>query len=177
MTALSVPAFAAMLDGPAGAVTMVTFQLGGQMMALPARTVREILDPVPVTRVPGADPLAPSVANIRGAIVPVIRLGTALGLNDDTDAPSRRTMVLDTDLHGEASMVAILAEAVHEVVQIAPEDIAPVTAFSGPWPPGLLTGLCRRGTRFVLLPDIDAILSTRIVPPLPGPTAPAFSVS
>jgi len=39
--------------------------LAGEMFALDARQVREILDPIPVTRVPGAQPYVSSVLNVR----------------------------------------------------------------------------------------------------------------
>ena len=37
-------------------VTVVTMALGMQTLAVPAELLREILDPLPVTRVPGAGP-------------------------------------------------------------------------------------------------------------------------
>jgi len=42
-------------------LTVVTLTLGSQMLALPASALREILDPLPTTRVPGAGAFAPSV--------------------------------------------------------------------------------------------------------------------
>ena len=38
-------------------LTVVTLALGAQTLAVPAGMLREILDPLPVTRVPGAGPV------------------------------------------------------------------------------------------------------------------------
>ena len=48
--------------------------LAGEVFALDASQVREILDPVPVTRVPGAQAYVSSVLNVRGKVIPLADL-------------------------------------------------------------------------------------------------------
>ena len=48
-------------------LTVVTLSLGKQVLAIPAVRLREILDPMPVTRVPGAGPLVPERPGHGGA--------------------------------------------------------------------------------------------------------------
>ena len=57
-----------------GELEVLTFGLGGETFALEAVLVREILDLMPETRVPGADRLAASVINFRGRIIPLARI-------------------------------------------------------------------------------------------------------
>ena len=51
------------------------------------------------------------------------------------------------------------ADAVHEVATIETAIIEAVPATASAWPPEYLTGLYRGGEGFVLMPDLDHILS------------------
>jgi purine-binding chemotaxis protein CheW len=53
---------------------VLTLGLGGEIFAIEAGAVREILDPVPVTDVPGARAFVRGVINVRGKIVPLADL-------------------------------------------------------------------------------------------------------
>lgn len=142
-------------------LTVVTMTLGRQPVAIPAVSIREILDPLPVTRVPRAPRLVPGVLNVRGAVVPLADLHHALGLPAaPTDSDKRRIVVLDVEIDDEISTVAFTADAVHEVAVLSAADIepAPTTAI---WPPGTVKGLSRRAEGFVLIPDLPAILAGR----------------
>ena len=75
--------------------------LAGEVFAIDARQVREILDPGPVTRVPGAKPYVGKVLNVRGKVIPARRPQAAfrpaagrgharLALRRDRDRARRR---------------------------------------------------------------------------------------
>ena len=76
--------------------------LAGEMFALDARQVREILDPIPVTRVPGAQSYVSSVLNVRGKVIPLADLGVRFGMPPATITPDTRFIVLEIDLAGRA---------------------------------------------------------------------------
>lgn len=142
-------------------LTVVTMTLGRQLVAIPATSIREILDPLPVTRVPRAPRLVPGVVNVRGAVVPLADLHHALGLplvQADTDR--RRIVVLDVMVDDEISTVAFTADTVHEVAMLPVAEIEPAPA-TAIWPPGTVQGLSRRDEGFVLIPDLPAILADR----------------
>jgi purine-binding chemotaxis protein CheW len=149
-------------------VTLVTLTLGRRMLAIPASLIREILDPLPVTRVPGAGVFVPGVVNVRGTVVPLADLAIALGLPaGPQDAARRRLLVLDIVLDGETMAVAITADCVHEVVTVAADMIEHVAASTATWPAEFVAGLYRGADDFVLLPDLPAIFAAR----LPGRAA------
>ena len=52
----------------------LTFDLHGETFALEAELVREVLDLLPETPVPGAQPHVSAVINFRGRIIPLIDL-------------------------------------------------------------------------------------------------------
>lgn len=143
-------------------LTVLTLSIGKQMLAIPASNLREILDPLPRTRVPGADHAAPWVLNVRGAVVPLADLRLPLGILDQPatqdDSDTRRFVVLEVDIGCDKATVAILADVVHDVTTIPSDQIEPLPAASQ-FPAGLLTGLYRGADSFVLLPDLSAIFT------------------
>ena len=140
-------------------VTVVTMALGMQTLAVPAELLREILDPLPVTRVPGAGPFVPGVVNVRGSVVPLADLKQALSIPDEAADDRRRVLVLDVVIAGETTTVAIAADAVHEVTTVETSAIEPVPASAHAWPPEYLSGLYRGSNGFVLMPNLETIFS------------------
>jgi purine-binding chemotaxis protein CheW len=140
-------------------LTVVTMALGNQTLAIPAHFLREILDPLPVTRVPGAGPHVPSVVNVRGSVVPLADLHCALSIPREGQDDRRRILVLEVALEGDAAVVAISADAVHEVTTVETSILEPVPLSAQAWPPDYLTGLYRGAEGFVLLPNLETIFS------------------
>lgn len=146
---------------PCENLTVVTMALGRQRLAVPASALREILDPLPVTRVPGAGRFVPGVVNVRGAVVPLADLKVALDIPAIAPDDRLRTMVLDIAIDGEAATAAILADAVFEVTTIDTAIIEPVPVTATTWPADFLRGLYKGPDGFVLLPDLPAIFSAQ----------------
>lgn len=142
-------------------MTVVTMALGRQTLAIPAAALQEILDPLPVTRVPGAGRFVPGVVNVRGSVVPLADLKVALDIPPATADDRLRTMVLEVDLDGEPATVAILADAVHEVTTIDRAIIETVPSTATNWPADYLQGLFKGPEGFVLLPDLTAIFAAQ----------------
>jgi purine-binding chemotaxis protein CheW len=139
---------------------MVTFSIGPQRLAVPATSLLEVMDPLPVTRVPGAGRLVPGVVNVRGSVVPFADLGAALGLPRGGDVANHRFVVVEVDVGGDLSTVVIHADAVHEVASLHPEAILTASASLSPWPAEFLLGLYKSGDGFVILPDLVQVFST-----------------
>lgn len=142
-------------------VTLVTMALGSQTLAIPASALREILDPLPVTRVPGAGAFVPHVVNVRGSVVPLANLKIALGITGDSIDERSRILVLEIALDGEPALAAIKADAVYEVTTIDTAGIERIPETASIWPPDFLIGLYKGPDGFVLLPDLAAIFSAQ----------------
>jgi purine-binding chemotaxis protein CheW len=142
-------------------VTLVTLALGSQTLAISADLLREILDPLPVTRVPGAGAFVPHVVNVRGSVVPLANLKIALGIPDAEADERSRILVLEIPLDGEPALVAIQADAVYEVATIETGAMERLPDTASIWPPEYLIGLYKGADGFVLLPDLPAIFSAQ----------------
>jgi chemotaxis protein methyltransferase CheR len=82
-------------DGQESANTFLTFDLAGQTLGIPVRSVREILDMQPLCRLPGGAIEAAGVIDVRGSSVPVVDLGRRLGLGGPEDGPENRIVVFE----------------------------------------------------------------------------------
>lgn len=140
---------------------VLVFDLGGQSFALEAVLVREILDMMPETRVPGAPPLVSHVINFRGRIIPLANLHLAFGMAVTGTTPDSRIVVIEIDLNGEPTMIGLRTDKVHEVATFdaTASEGAPVVGLR--WRREHVRALVRHGDDdIVVLPDLAAIFQT-----------------
>ena len=95
----------------------LVFQLADRVYALPAETVAEVIQIPATARVPQAPRALIGVANLRGAVLPVVSLRALLDLEGGPGAASR-AIVLDG-----GAPVAILVDAIDGLVTIDAERI------------------------------------------------------
>lgn len=136
------------------------FSLADETYALELLRIREIIEHVPITRVPGMPPAVLGVINLRGRVVPVVDLAVKLGLAPRPFTRWTCFVIVDALLEGETAPLGLLADSVSEVLDLGPDDIEPAPAFGTFVPADYLRGLGRQGERFILLLDLDRVLST-----------------
>lgn len=136
----------------------LTLSLGGERFALESSAIAEVLDMLPVTWVPLAPDHLRGVVNLRGNAATVVDLRRKLELGVSDTAASCLVIVEHAD-DGEQLLVAALADAVHEVVEIAPGDITPPPDMGLPVPPQFVRGLARIDDAFVMVLDASRLFS------------------
>jgi purine-binding chemotaxis protein CheW len=95
----------------------VTLTVAGQLCGIPVLSVRDILGPQTVTRVPLAPPEVAGSLNLRGRIVTAIDLRRRLGL--PPAAEGSRTMSVVVEVAGE--FYSLLVDQVGEVLSLDEE--------------------------------------------------------
>jgi len=135
------------------------FHLAGEEYAVSILRVREIIEYEVVTRVPGTPAWVRGVMNLRGSVVPVIDLAVKLGLAESPVTRRTCIVVAEVELGGEKVVLGVMADAVSQVLELAAAEIEPPPSFGTPVRVDYLHGLGRLGDRFVLLLDIDRLLS------------------
>ena len=135
--------------------TALTFTLEGETFAIPVRHVSEILDPMPVTRTPNADPFAPGLINVRGVIAPFIDLRQRLGMKPAAPGESARVLVLDLVVEGEPTKVAMLADDVDDITETAASDLEAVPELGVRWPVEFIKGVAKKDGALVILLDVE----------------------
>ena len=137
----------------------LSFSLGGAEYGVGILQVREILQYEPVTRVPSTPRSVRGVINLRGQVVPVVDLAAKFAL---PEAPLTRLtciLIVEARMGTAPVVVGVMADEVHEVVELGREDVEPAPAFGTGVRVDFLAGVGKVGKRFVLLLDLDRVLS------------------
>ena len=133
--------------------------LAGEMFALDARQVREILDPIPVTRVPGAQPYVSSVLNVRGKVIPLADLRVRFGMPPASITPDSRFIVLEIDLAGEPTTIGIVADKVYEVTDLDTTTLQKAPPIGMRWRPEFIAAIAKWKEEFIIVPNMKQILN------------------
>ncbi|MEE2953057.1 purine-binding chemotaxis protein CheW [Fulvimarina manganoxydans] len=136
----------------------LTIRLQDEMFALEATHVREILDPVPITRVPNAGDFVGGLINVRGSVVPLADLRVSFGMQRPPADADTRIVVMEIDLDGEPLVAGILADKVYDVTDITAASIEDAPKVGMRWPAEYVRGIGRRGEDFVIIPDMNRII-------------------
>ncbi|ALG74804.1 chemotaxis protein CheW [Azospirillum thiophilum] len=138
----------------------LTLGLGGEIFAIDANAVHEILDLVPQTEVPGAPPMVGHLINVRGKVVPLADLRIRFGMDRTPPTIDTRIVVVEIELDGEPTVVGLLADKVYEVTGITGASIEDTPDIGMRWNPDLIKGIGKRGADFIVIPDIVRIFTT-----------------
>jgi purine-binding chemotaxis protein CheW len=135
------------------------FRLGEEDYAVPILRVKEIIAYTPVTHVPGMPTVVLGVINLRGKVVPVVDLAMKFGLPHRPVTKWSCIVIVEAEMEGQRTEVGILTDAVSQVLDLAPRDIQPPPAFGTRVRVEFLEGLGRQEGGFVLLLNLDRLLS------------------
>jgi hypothetical protein len=100
------------------------------------------------------------VINLRGRVVPVVDLAVRFGLPPSAVTRLSCVVIVEVALGDEPVVIGVMADAVSQVVELGAEEIEASPSFGTRVDVAFLQGLGRVGKRFVLLLDIDRLLST-----------------
>ncbi|MFK4505485.1 chemotaxis protein CheW [Bradyrhizobium daqingense] len=142
-----------------GAMQVVMIGLGEEKFALDAGLVREIIDPVPVTKVAGARAFVPSVINVRGNVIPLADLRIRFGMPQLNDSADTRIVVIELELDGEPVLVGVTADKVYEVTEILQTDVQQTPRVGMHWKPEFIRFIAKWREEFVIVPNMGRILN------------------
>jgi purine-binding chemotaxis protein CheW len=138
---------------------VLTLDLQGEIFALDAQQVREILDHVPITEVPGSQPFVNGLINVRGKVVPLADLRIKFGMEQKEATIDTRVVVIEIDLDGQPMIVGIRADKVYEVTELAPAALEETPRLGMRWRPEFIRCIGKRGSDFIVVPDISRIFA------------------
>lgn len=142
---------------PAEPLMILTFRIRGERFALKVQSVNEIIDPIEETPVPNAPPWAPSLVNVRGNVVPMFDISYRLGLGPAQPAENSRIVVLDVMIDGEATRLAVLVEAVEDVIEADLDLFETIPELGARWPAEFIDGVAHHGSDLVVLLNSDRL--------------------
>lgn len=140
-------------------IEVLTFELSGELFALDAVQVQEIVDLAPETAVPGAGAFAGSVINFRGKVIPLADLRVAFGMQIGAATIDSRIVVVEIELDGEQTLVGLRTDKVHEVTTLDRADSEAAPSVGMRWRPDFIQCLVRRDTEFIVVPAFKTIFN------------------
>jgi purine-binding chemotaxis protein CheW len=141
---------------------VLTLELEGEIFAVEALHVREILDLVPITDVPRAHPFVNGLINVRGKVVPLADLRVRFGMEQKPPTVDTRIVVLELALDGEPVIAGIRADKVHEVLEVAASSLQEAPKVGMRWRPEFIHCIGKRGDDFMVVLDIARVFSAAV---------------
>ncbi|MFD1744488.1 chemotaxis protein CheW [Rhizobium helianthi] len=149
------------LWGNSEELEVLTFDIAGEMFALEAVKVQEILDLLPETSVPGAKAFVASVINFRGKVIPLADIRLAFGMEATKPTIDSRIIVIKLDVDEEPTLVGIRTDKVHEVTTLVKSAGEPPPSVGMRWRPDFIDCLVKRGGEFIIIPNLYTIFSAK----------------
>jgi len=132
----------------------VTFELAGELYALPVARIQEIQRARGITRVPHAPPPVRGIANLRGKVLVVVDLRLRLGLPAAVADERSRILVVSS----RQRSLGLLVDAAHQVIGLLPSRIEPPPADLMDERSAYLAGVVQLDDSLVIALDIDQLL-------------------
>lgn len=149
-------------------IRALTLELGGELFAMEATSVREVLDMVPVTEVPNAPAFVGGLINVRGRVVPLADLRVKFGMDRPPADADTRIVVIELELEGEPTVVGVLADRVHNVADIDLTGLEEAPKVGMRWRPEYVRGIAKHDGHFIIVPETGRIFEDN------GPTTAAL---
>jgi len=137
----------------------LTFLLGGEMFAIGILNIKEIIEYGNLTTVPMMPEFIRGVINLRGAVVPVVDLSARFGRRPSEITRRSCIVIIEVEAGGEKQDVGVVVDSVSEVLEIPPADIEPAPSFGAKIRADFISGMGKVGGRFVIILDVDKVLS------------------
>ncbi len=159
-----------------GSGQFLTFGLERDTFALDVMQVREVLDLVPITRVPKTPDFMLGVINLRGSVVPVVDLRRKFALPAAACSRDSCIIVLEVVVEGENTVIGALADSVEEVLDLTAEQIEAPPKIGARLNVEFIRGMGKQDERFIIILDMEGVFSAEEMAVLQGSTAGADEI-
>lgn len=138
----------------------LTFFLAEEEYAIGVHRVKEIIEYTTITKVPKVPQWIRGVINLRGNVVPVVDLAVRFGLEERPVTKTTCIVIVEVEQDPERAVMGLIADAVNQVIDLAPQDIEQTPSFGTRVRLEYLFGMGKIGKKFALILNIDSVLST-----------------
>jgi purine-binding chemotaxis protein CheW len=137
----------------------LTFTLDKELFALPVSKVLEILEIIPIVKVPLSPSFMRGVINLRGNILPVIDARIKFGIPDAPFTIDSCIIVVGVGTGNEPLLVGVLVDSVKEVIEIPDAAIQPSPGIGAFCNNELILGMGNTGNGFAMILDPDKVFA------------------
>jgi purine-binding chemotaxis protein CheW len=137
----------------------LTFGLGEEVFALETGSVREVIELVPVTRMPKTPPFMRGVINLRGHAVPVVDLRIKFDMPKVADTVNTCIIIVDVEVEGENCFMGAIVDSVREVFEMTSDQINPPPRMGTSIRADFIRGMGKQSEEFIMILDIGKVFS------------------
>lgn len=137
----------------------LTFVLAQETYAVNIIRIKEIIEHSQLTTVPMMPAFIRGVINLRGRVVPVIDLLARFGKGQTVADKRTCIVILEVESDGEQQDIGVMVDAVNEVLDIPASEIEPPPSFGASIKTDFIKGMGKVNGRFVIMLDVDHVLS------------------
>ncbi|ACU90008.1 chemotaxis protein CheW [Desulfomicrobium baculatum] len=137
----------------------LTFALGEEVFALETGCVREVIELVPVTRIPKTPPFMRGVINLRGHAVPVVDLRIKFDMPTAHDTVNTCIIIVDVEVEGENCYMGAIVDSVREVFEMTSDQINPPPRMGTSIRADFIRGMGKQNEEFIMILDIGKVFS------------------
>jgi purine-binding chemotaxis protein CheW len=136
-------------------VQLAAFRVGPHECALDIMSVKEIVNPLPITPIPKAAELLEGVIELRGAIIPMVDMRKRFDLPADTVGANAKYVIVSLD----GKILGLVVDEVTEVVRVDRAQIhrAPQDLVDGAVQP--FSGMFHHQGRLIVILDLGVLLT------------------
>ncbi len=140
----------------------LTFQLHNERFAVHVSKVLNILELVPITKVPKSPEYLKGVINLRGSVLGVmdIKMKFDFPISDYTKETS--ILVLQVMIDGDITDVGAIVDSVHDVIEVDEKEILPPLSVGIKFKSDFVTGIIKYKEQFIMVLDMDKMFNTEI---------------
>ena len=137
----------------------LTFALGEEVFALETGSVREVIELVPVTRIPKTPAFMRGVINLRGHAVPVVDLRIKFDMPTAHDTVNTCIIIVDVEVEGESCSMGAIVDSVREVFEMTSDQINPPPRMGTSIRADFIRGMGKQNEEFIMILDIGKVFS------------------
>lgn len=137
----------------------LTFLLGEDLFAIGILKIKEIIEYGSLTVVPMMPDYIRGVINLRGAVVPVIDLSARFGRERSSVHRRSCIVIIEIQSDGEHQDIGVMVDAVNEVLEIQSRDVEPPPSFGAKIRADFIKAMGKVDGDFVIILDVDRVLS------------------
>lgn len=133
----------------------MVFVINNQKYALSSKYITEIIEILPITKVPFLPEYMKGIINLRSTIIPVMDARMRFGM--EPIEYSERTCIII--IENEANKIGLIVDAVNEVLTIPPKQIMESTKEKNDLKESFVNGISQINNDIQLILDCDSLVN------------------
>lgn len=136
--------------------TYLTFQLANEEFGIEILKVREIIEMLPITPVPGSPGVMLGVINLRGKVIPVLSMRLRFTMAPAEPHPHNVIIVVDG---GDGGQVGLAVDRIREVATFAAGETEAPPSYGLQVDANLVAAIGKSQNRIRVLLDLERVLA------------------